>query len=150
VTCSWPPVSTTETYLPDDSPVFNSSAKFQSAIESGPGIVASSTGPYAFPEARLLHRLLNIFLARHHDVELCSFLHKPSIDIVALSAQSPFLVSSILSLSALYLSDKEANKDFGFESSAALSEHHAQFAKMCAKSLHDEPSGGRSFLNLIN
>lgn len=103
------------------------------------GPVTDSVG--VLPEAPLLQRLLNIFLARHHDVELCSFLHKPSLDISVLAVRSPFLVSSIISLSALYVPEDEANGDFGFESAVSLSDHYARSARKYAQNLSDEPSG---------
>jgi hypothetical protein len=50
-------------------------------------------------------------------------------------------MTSIATLSALYLSDEEAKSDFGFDTGAGLSEHYAQFARVMARSLSDEPSG---------
>ncbi|OBT96227.2 hypothetical protein VE01_05786 [Pseudogymnoascus verrucosus] len=91
------------------------------------------------PEAHLLQLLLGIFLARHHDGELCSFLHKPSLDMSVLAVRSPFLVMSIISLSALYIPDDEALRDFGFEA-VALSDNYARSARRYAQRLSDEPS----------
>ncbi|KFY62451.1 hypothetical protein V496_04583 [Pseudogymnoascus sp. VKM F-4515 (FW-2607)] len=91
-------------------------------------------------EPHLLRRLLGIFLARHHDAELCSFLHKPSLDMSMLAVRSPFLVTSIFSLSALYVPEDEAKRDFGFESAMALSDNYARSARRYAQSLSDEPS----------
>jgi hypothetical protein len=51
-------------------------------------------------------------------------------------------MTSIAPLSALYLPDEEAKSDFGFDTAAALSENYAQFAKLQARNLSDEPSGG--------
>ena len=113
-------------------------------ILDGPDHAASDSGS-ALPAVRLLQRLLSIFLARHHDVELCSFLHKPSLDISMLAARSPFLVTSIISLSALYTTEDEAKRDFGFESAVALSDHYARSARRYAHSLSDEPSGAYCF-----
>lgn len=56
-----------------------------------------------------LQRLLDIFLTRHHDVEFCGFLHRPTTDMATLTAQSPFLVASIASLTALYIDNDEFN-----------------------------------------
>lgn len=94
-----------------------------------------------FPGAAQLQRLLDIFFTRHHDVELCSFLHKPTTDMATLSVHAPFLVASIISLSALYISEDEARRIFDFQSAAALSGHYAQLARNYAHSLSDMPSG---------
>jgi hypothetical protein len=124
-----------------------------SEVESGPdGRVLKGVGPIldgpvlgdgnsacVLPEAHLLQRLLGIFLARHHDGELCSFLHKPSLDMSVLAVRSPFLVTSIMSLSALYIPEDEAQRDFGFEP-VALSDKYARSARRCAQRLSDEPS----------
>lgn len=88
-----------------------------------------------------LERLFKIFLGRHHDVELCSFLHKPTQDVAALSSKSQLLVTAIITLSALYISDDEAKEDFGFESASALSNHYAEVARNLARNSSDEPSG---------
>lgn len=102
---------------------------------------AGSNSACVLPKAPLLQRLLKIFLARHHDVELCSFLHKPSLDISVLAVRSPLLVTSIISLAALYVPENEVKRDFGFESVVALSDHYARSARSYAQSLSDEPSG---------
>ncbi|KFY81838.1 hypothetical protein V500_11043 [Pseudogymnoascus sp. VKM F-4518 (FW-2643)] len=107
-------------------------------IPDGPVHTGGNDG--ALPEAHLLQRLLSIFLSRHHDAELCSFLHKPSLDISVLAVRSPFLVTSIISLSALYIPEDEARGDFRFESAVALSDHYARSARRYAQSLSDEPS----------
>ena len=103
---------------------------------------AATNGNLVLPQKCLLQLLLNIFLSRHHDVELCSFLHKPSLDVSILSVKSLLLMTSIATLSALYLSDEEAQSDFGFDTAATLSENYAQFARLRARSLSDESSGG--------
>lgn len=105
------------------------------------GLHTGSESAFVVPEPVLLQRLLDIFLSRHHDVELCSFLHRPSLDISTLIVRSPLLVTSIMSLSALYIPDNEAMTEFGFESAAALSDHYAMFARSYAHTLSDEPSG---------
>jgi hypothetical protein len=101
---------------------------------------AANSGNLVPPQKPLLQRLLKIFLSRHHDVELCSFLHKPSLDVSILNVKSPLLMASIATLSALYLSNEEAKSDFGFDTAPALSENYAQFARLQARSLSDEPS----------
>ena len=138
--CSWPKAPAPGNYYPINSTEVESIPKVSNGAQSLPGIAGTKSG-FVPPAAHLLQRLLNIFLARHHDVELCSFLHKPTTDISILWAQSPLLVTSILSLSALYISENEAEESFGFKSATALSEHYAKFARGYAQALSDEPSG---------
>lgn len=100
--------------------------------------------PFVLPAPHLVERLFQIFFKRHHEAEFCAFLHKPSLDIHALYTRSPALVTSIISLGALYVSDHEAMAEFGFQSSAALSQHLASFAKSQANDIVDQPSSRQS------
>ncbi|PTB47530.1 hypothetical protein M431DRAFT_129907 [Trichoderma harzianum CBS 226.95] len=100
----------------------------------------NSSGSYILLSLAQLERLFKIFLDRHHDVELCSFLHKPTQDVTALSSKSQLLVTAIITLSALYISDNEAKEDFGVESASALSNHYAEVARNLARNSSDEPS----------
>jgi hypothetical protein len=88
-----------------------------------------------------LQRLFDIFLARHHDVEFCSFFHKPSLDVAALYGSDSFLVNSVCALAALYVSSQEAEREYGHPTNFALSYHYTRLAKMQAAKLYDEPSG---------
>jgi hypothetical protein len=105
-----------------------------------PNIPSQANTSFNLPESRKLQRLIQIFFNRHHEAEFCSFFHKPSLDIPTLHRRSPFLVASILSLSALYISADEAEADFGFQTPSALSEYYARLAKFHANGLYDEPS----------
>ncbi|KAK0760454.1 hypothetical protein N5P37_006648, partial [Trichoderma harzianum] len=100
----------------------------------------NSSGSYILLSLAQLERLFKIFLDRHHDVELCSFLHKPTQDVTALSSKSQLLVTAIITLSALYISDNEAKEDFGVESASALSNHYAEVARNLARNSSDELS----------
>lgn len=93
------------------------------------------------PEPGLLRRLVEVFFTRHHDVELCSFLHKPSLDSSVRNPRVHFLLASIVALGALYISDSEAKNDFGFETGLQISEHYSQIARSFARERFDEPSG---------
>lgn len=88
----------------------------------------------------LLQRLFNIFFERHHDAEFCSFLHKPSLDILTLHNQSPFLVASIVTLASLYITTDEAQTEWGYETPSIVSNKYASLAKSYAYSMYDEPS----------
>ncbi|KAL7786509.1 hypothetical protein V8C43DRAFT_131774 [Trichoderma afarasin] len=108
----------------------------------------SATSPYNpdsdarnFPDSPQLERLIDIFFSRHHDVELCSLFHKPSWDVLLLRERSPFLITSIMALSALYVPEVEARADFGFASASDLSEHYTQIATNYARELSYEPTG---------
>jgi hypothetical protein len=139
--CSWPRTLVAGNYQPivflDTEPEVEPQKRTQPVLDT----VASSKSAFALPASSQIERLSQIFLNRHHDVELCSFLHKPSLDIAVLYTRSPLLVTAIFSLSALYISENEAKGDFGFESTTALSNHYAQYARTYARLLSDEPSG---------
>jgi Fungal specific transcription factor domain len=62
------------------------------------------------------------------------------LDIPTLHSRSPLLVTSVFSLSALYLSTDEVIADFGYDTPSVLSEHYARVAKSHACGLYDEPS----------
>jgi hypothetical protein len=89
--------------------------------------------------ARLLLRALDIFYARHHSVEFCSFLHVPSLDIEVLRRRSAFFVHALIALSGLYMSKEEAVKE-GFANPGALSDWHASVAREYSRQSVDSPS----------
>jgi hypothetical protein len=101
----------------------------------------SASNALNFPDSPQLDRLIDIFFSRHHDVELCSLFHKPSWDVLLLRERSPFLITSIIALSALYVPETEARADFGFASASELSEHYTQLATNYARDLSYEPTG---------
>ncbi len=139
-TCSWPRAQVIGTPESLDFSLVVSTPEIRKSIEPTVPPTALSSVGHNFPNDDLLQRLLNIFFARHHDVEFCSFLHKPTTNIVTLSSQAPFLVASIISISALYISDQDARSEFGFGSAAALSDHYTQLARTFAHTLSDIPS----------
>ncbi|KAH8820145.1 fungal-specific transcription factor domain-containing protein [Xylogone sp. PMI_703] len=136
--CSWPKEPAPGGYYPIGYSVVNLESRVQNNVLHVPDSPESNAPD--FPTATLLQRCLDIFLARHHDVELCSFFHKPSLDMSHLTTKAPFLLTAIISLATLYISDNEAKEDFGFETSSALSNHYAQLARKHAHALSDEPS----------
>jgi Fungal Zn(2)-Cys(6) binuclear cluster domain len=105
-----------------------------------PDINSLARTPHVFPQPLQLQRLFDLFFIRHHEVEFCSFFHRPSLDIPTLHDRSPLLAASVLSLGALYLSTDEAVTDFGFATPYALSDYYARLAKFQAYDLFDEPS----------
>ena len=146
VTCSWPQIAAPTTLYAitpprdQDPPRTNglgARAQSYTAILDIPSLVKT---PSILPEPHLLERLFQIFFDRHHEAELCSFLHRPSLDIPTLHTRSPLLVTSIISLAALYIPAHEAVADFGFETPSALSDHYARLAKYYAYGVYDEPS----------
>ncbi|PMD43537.1 hypothetical protein L207DRAFT_564199 [Hyaloscypha variabilis F] len=146
VTCSWAQVVTPSAFYAltppqeQESPKINEKSQRLHGQQDTPDPRALSNIPIVLPEPPQLERLFEIFFARHHEVELCSFLHKPSLDMPTLHNRSPVLVASVLSLAALYLSTDEVKADFGFETPCALSDHYARLAKSHAYGLSDEPS----------
>ncbi len=146
VNCSWTQVVAPSAFYAltppqeRESPKRNEKNQRLHSQPDTPGPRALSNIPIVLPEPPQLERLFEIFFARHHEAELCSFLHKPSLDMPALHDRSPLLVASVLSLAALYLSTDEVKADFGFETPCALSDHYARLAKSHAYGLSDEPS----------
>ncbi|KAL1891842.1 hypothetical protein Sste5346_007386 [Sporothrix stenoceras] len=89
-------------------------------------------------------RLLDIFLERHHEVEFCAFLHKPTTTMAGLQKQAPVLAMAIASLAALYLTPDEVGRltrALGLPScSVGLSDFYAQQASLLGRHLTDQPS----------
>lgn len=98
--------------------------------------------------ASLLLRSLEIFYARHHSIEFCSFLHVPSLDIEVLRRRSAFFVHALIALSGLYLSKEEAVKE-GFASPGALSDWHAGVAREYSRQSVDSPSSMQHVLHAV-
>jgi hypothetical protein len=92
-----------------------------------------------FPRPAMVQRLLGLFYRLHHDIEFCSFLHRHSFDLR--QPQSPFLIASIIALSALYISDDEAQQHFGFETGAELSKYYCSKAGGHSRDLSQAPCG---------
>ncbi|CAK7198327.1 hypothetical protein SEUCBS139899_000987 [Sporothrix eucalyptigena] len=144
--CTWPPsynVPGTPESLPEVSPTEQhvQTAHFSSQTAVSPDGTSSviSTGRPALPP-----RLLDIFYERHHDVEFCGFLHKPTTTMAGLEAKAPFLATAIASLGALYLE----NDDLARQCAAlglptcpiGLSAFYGQQAISLGRQLFDEPS----------
>ncbi|KAK5994220.1 putative transcriptional regulatory protein [Cladobotryum mycophilum] len=91
------------------------------------------------PEA-LVQRLLDIFLDRHHAVELCGCLHKDDMKSDIHADNNRFLLYSILALSGLYLTDREATQDRRFASAKSLSQHYLLKARSASRQTSDQPS----------
>jgi len=147
VTCSWAQIATMDTFYTHTPPQEQETPR-RDEIEPSyerstvvPGRLSLAKTPPLPPESRQVLRLFEIFFARHHEAEFCSFFHKPSLDFPTLNDRSPCLVNSVLSLGALYVRKDEAESDFGFPTPRALSEHYARISKSDAFGLCDEPSG---------
>jgi hypothetical protein len=96
----------------------------------------------------LLEQSLEIFYAKHHAVEFCSFLHVPSVETEAIARQSPFFAHAVIALSSLYLSDNDAQKQ-GFRPGRTLSEYHTDLARQYSRRSIDEPSIRTIQANLV-
>jgi hypothetical protein len=146
VTCSWSQFAGLNSFHAITPPQEQEVPR-RTGLESSPQIHATipdiqyslKTTPI-LPEPHLLRHLFQIFFDRHHDAEFCSFFHIASLDIPTLYNRSPLLVTSVISLSALYISAHEAEADFGFETPLKLSDHYAGVAKSYAHEVCDEPS----------
>ena len=156
VTCSWAQVvvpSAFHTLTPPQEPEPLSRNGKEQRLQSQascPSLSFLASTPIILPLPWQFERLFEIFFSRHHGAELCSFFHKPSLDVPTLHNQSPLLVTSVLSLAALYLSTDEAKTDFGFETPCALSDHYARLAKSHAYGLSDEPSSKWQFKKIAS
>jgi len=145
VTCSWPQTTSVNTFyaltppLDQEPRIRNVSEPRAQSHPTIPDIPSLLQTPLVLPEPHLVQRLFQIFFARHHEAELCSFFHKPSLDIPTLHDRSPMLVASVISLAVLYISADEAKTDFGFETPSALSDHYNRLAKYYAYGLSDDP-----------
>ncbi|CAK7222613.1 hypothetical protein SCUCBS95973_004902 [Sporothrix curviconia] len=92
----------------------------------------------------LPQKLLEIFLERHHDVEFCAFLHRPTTTMARLEAQSPFLAAAIASLAALYLDADDVARQctaLGLPiGPVEVSTYYGQQATALGRNLSDQPS----------
>ncbi|CAK7211293.1 hypothetical protein SBRCBS47491_001074 [Sporothrix bragantina] len=111
---------------------------------SGGGRSASTSAVSVANATNFPQKLLDIFYERHHDVEFCSFLHRPTTTMAGLEAQSPFLAAAIASLAALHLDEDEVTRQcsaLGQEPSAlGLSTYYGRQATALGRNLSDEPS----------
>lgn len=151
VACLWPQSDAPNTFYAltppqEQQPLRRNQLEPRVHHQAIPHISSLAKTPLILPEPHLLQRLFHIFFSRHHEAELCSFLHKPSLDIPTMAGRSPLLVASVISLAALYVSADKAEADFGFETPTALSEHYACAAKSYTYGLCDEPSSKWRFV----
>ncbi|ERT03199.1 hypothetical protein HMPREF1624_01504 [Sporothrix schenckii ATCC 58251] len=114
------------------------------ATQSSPAVDAyARVGPSQ--AVALPQRLLDIFFERHHEVEFCAFLHKPTTTMAGLRKQAPVLATAIASLAALYLTADEAGhltKTLGLPTACtvSLSDFYARQASVLGRHLTDQPS----------
>ncbi|KAH8690700.1 fungal-specific transcription factor domain-containing protein [Talaromyces proteolyticus] len=94
-------------------------------------------------------RLLAIFWSTHHSVELCACIHRPSFETEYSEPQNEFLMCSISSLSAIYLSDAEARAHTNEITAASLSSSYAERARAISRRTSDSPSISAIQANLI-
>jgi hypothetical protein len=146
VTCSWSQVASINNFQALTPPQDEDRPR-RGELEHHPQVRSATPDKHhslkaasILPEPHLLQLLFQIFFDRHHDAEFCSFIHIASLDVPTLYSQSPVLVMSVMSLSALYISAHEAEADFGFETPSKLSDHYARIAKSYAYEVCDDPS----------
>ena len=82
---------------------------------------------------------LDIFLARHHAIEFCSFLHTASLDVKQIVFQHAFMAYSIIALSSLYMTEEDAMKH-GYKSNREISKWHADAARQASRQSIDDIS----------
>jgi hypothetical protein len=146
VACSWPQIaapSVCSILTPPQDQTSDQNTESTSRAYShsvAPGVPLVINTVLTLPAPHLLQRLIDLFLRRHHDVEFCSFFHKPSLDIPDLSVRSPLLVASVICLAALYVPDNEVIDIFGFQTPLELSDHYALLAQSYTHSVCYEPS----------
>lgn len=85
----------------------------------------------------LVERSMTVFFRHHHDLEFCSFIHKPTF---ALDTADPFLISAIVSLSSLYLSQTLDPKEYGFDSSHHMTNTLINVSRRLSRETADIPS----------
>ncbi|KAF2105007.1 hypothetical protein NA57DRAFT_51792 [Rhizodiscina lignyota] len=141
--CKWPitPIAGGYFALLDEKPTPTSS----------PG-AAPSQGTFPVkvdePSAELIRHMCDIFFRAHHDVEFCSFIHRPSFEAQTYKIP-PFLLHAIISLSALSMSDAEASSKYGFDAGLQLSDHYFQKARCYSQAAFDIPTVDNVQANLI-
>ncbi|KAL2438269.1 hypothetical protein ABEF95_005312 [Exophiala dermatitidis] len=99
------------------------------------------------PSQAALQRCLAIFFERHLEVDLCCFFHRPSFDPT--NPNNRFLVTSIVSLCARYLTADEARVLFDAPSQQQVYRHFTRLAKKMARETSDLPSVTNIQANLV-
>ncbi|KAK5293458.1 hypothetical protein LTR99_009905 [Exophiala xenobiotica] len=98
------------------------------------------------PSSALTNRCVELFFRHHHDLEFCSFIHKPSF---CADSASPFLVSAIVTLSSLYLSDTVLQDECDFKSASRLTSRYHLLARRYSRETSDMPSIPSIQANLV-
>ena len=118
------------------------------AAAGGPAAVPpwSSSSPSSrsqraipLPSLASLSRTFDLFYERHFAVDFCSFDYRRHFD--AQYEEKPFLVVSIISLCAQYLTPEEAWRDYGLSTGRHVWRRYLSLARSLAKELSDTPTG---------
>ncbi|KAI0381936.1 zinc finger transcription factor 1 [Hypomontagnella monticulosa] len=114
-----------------------------------PSVSGVTTSPHevALPSYTALKRSFDRFFKTHFASDFCSFDFRP--DFEARYQEKPFLVVSIITLCAHYLTPEEALEDFGFNSGHETWCHYAPIARSLAKATSDEPTIPNTQGNLV-
>jgi hypothetical protein len=93
-----------------------------------------------------MSRLLKIFWNGHFAVELCRFMHRGTFEAQLSESVNAFLLSAIVSLSALYIFDDEVREMMlGFTTARAFSDHFVVQSRRYSRDTSDEPLGKSRF-----
>lgn len=140
--CHWPDRLIPGGYrtLPNPDPV-NTDVRLHVEVQSASGSGLSSRFDDSLPPA-LLDQLLGVFWQHHYVVDLCSCIHPTTFQKGLHEERNRFLLHSIVSLSALYITDAEAvaKSNAKFESAGALSNHYALKARLESQRSSDQPT----------
>ncbi|KAL6855447.1 hypothetical protein ACO1O0_006594 [Amphichorda felina] len=90
------------------------------------------------PSLASLSRTFDLFYERHFAVDFCSFDYRRHFD--AQYEEKPFLVVSIISLCAQYLTPEEAWRDYGLSTGRHVWRRYLSLARSLAKELSDTPT----------
>ncbi|KAI9830718.1 MAG: hypothetical protein M1819_005382 [Sarea resinae] len=141
--CRWPDELVQGGYVAISDDTDEARVRAEPAFSSPASIAASGFEPDGAGSSEIsqhrLGRLLDIFWTGHHAVELCGFLHRGSFEAQLFEPGNAFLLSAIISLSSLYVSNDEAREAYGFASSKALSDHYASRARQHSRDSSDNP-----------
>jgi hypothetical protein len=140
--CHWPDTLIPGGYrtLPSQDPV-NTNVQLPVEAQLASDSRPSSRFDDSLPPG-LLDQLLSVFWQHHHVVDLCSCIHPTTFQKEMHEEKNRFLLHSILSLSALYITDGEAmtKSNTRFETAIALSNHYAVKARLESQRSSDQPT----------
>ncbi|KAI0127673.1 fungal-specific transcription factor domain-containing protein [Xylariales sp. AK1849] len=103
--------------------------------------------PSMLPEWKAVKLCLNLFVKHHWATDFCCFVYRP--DLEAHYSETPFLITSIISLCARYLSQDEAQMLFGCDTPHQVWARFTPIARSLAKETSDEPSVANIQANLV-